>query len=470
MKKVIFIFIMGITIGLLFIGGNILKGKNVSSYKNNVDMPNISDRFFASSSTQYVLLNVDENYNPINNSEFKITPWNGKNSIYSSYKGNGAYLFDENTNLNFNEAWDYLNDYQKNKVENISTFKDLYDTFYAKYNYPRGYGYCFKDSYGSLCEGATLVSYAVLEQTNISYGYTKQKYIVPIIIYLGFSLEDYSIYDDGPIYNVSNDARVKLYYIEIGIGGSPDGLILLKYDDYSSIIKKYVEDSNFDLEGFVYDNRVFYDNFCSDILPNHFSQQERREDKIFGNRFNKIQGYYSFDYCTPTVVNKRGSVNISINTTVNEKTSLSTSSNSKLLYKVSIVNGGLTSFDNKVVSKLPEGFQYVDGSASNGGIYNSSDNTITWTLMRLDEDSYINLTYEAYAPNNMSSIKDYVSEASIESSSLQNKIVSNKATVKLMANPKTNAPLYGIGITLIIVWGIAFYLYFDKRKKEVLQK
>ena len=165
----------------------------------------------------------------------------------------------------------------------------------------------------------------------------------------------------------------------------------------------------------------------------------------------------------------KNNANLSINTTVNEKESISTTSNSKLTYRVNISNSGnIAALDNKVVAKLPEGFNYVEGSASNNGKYNSNDNTITWTLYRIDEESNISLSYEAYAPDGLSSLKSYVGEASLESFSISNRIESNKTTVRLMLNPKTNAPLYGIGITLIIVWGVALYLYIEHKRKVSL--
>ena len=174
-------------------------------------------------------------------------------------------------------------------------------------------------------------------------------------------------------------------------------------------------------------------------------------------------------YCN-VIVNKKGTVNLNISSTVNEKESISTTSNSNLQYKINIKNNGnVVSYDNVITTTLPNGFKYVDGSATNGGYFNESTNTITWTLARIDDNSNVVLKYEAYAPNGLSGLKEYVSDASISSLNAPNKVDSNKTTVRLMMNPKTSAPLYGIGITLIIMWGVAFYLYFEKRKKEVLQ-
>ena len=507
MKRVKFIFIVGIIIGLLFIGGNILKGNSISSNKNNVSAPNVSDNFEGGVSAHYYFYNTNENYDLLNNSRFKLTLPNNKISFYSIQFGEGQYGFDNSRPLSFENSWDLLTPGQQKILNNIKTYKDLkdYNTKYINYikqkypgDYPEEEYSCYKDNDGyAYCYFPDSINFATLEQTNVSSGYIKQKYSVLTNIEIGFILDNSSDYAEGTISNIPDSASVSLGYIGVSIQPFPQALF--RYDDYSAAVEKMTNfDLSFDEEEFFNENAIFDSHFCGEIPKGGIiGPSDLTKDYI--NVLNKINSSFNRTYrvadpnhdiatsfiiipskvdddlpfneqfCPPVIINKRGSINLNISTTVNEKTSISTTSNSRLVYKVKVVNDGITSYDNKVVSKLPDGFKYVEGTATNGGVYNSSNNTITWTLYRIDEDSYVDLSYEAYAPNGLSNLKDYISEASIEAFGLQSKVISNKATVKLMPNPKTSAPLYGIGITLIIVWGIAFYLYFDKRKKEVLQ-
>lgn len=51
-----------------------------------------------------------------------------------------------------------------------------------------------------------------------------------------------------------------------------------------------------------------------------------------------------------------------------------------LTYTVSYANPGKDSATVTITDKLPKGLTYVDGSASDGGIYNNRANTLTWTI------------------------------------------------------------------------------------------
>ena len=161
--------------------------------------------------------------------------------------------------------------------------------------------------------------------------------------------------------------------------------------------------------------------------------------------------------------NEKGTINLEINTTVNDKNAITTTSNNKIQYKVNVKNTGtVDAVDTLVVSKLPEGFQYVENTASNGGIYNASDNTITWDIARLRVANDTTLTYEAYIPNGVSGLNSYIGEAYAESFGMNQRVESNKTVVNLLLNPKTSAPVYGIVITLLIAWGVAGYLFLYK--------
>ncbi len=468
MRRVKYLFVFGIIIGLLFIGGNILKGNNIPFDKKDYNTPNnISDDFYGDIQVYSGLFNYNEDGDPLSNTRFKVSTWNNQYSFYSVNEGSGAYGFNNHRELSFDQMWGLLTDSQKQKVDGINTFGDFYNVFKDNAENPfGGFSYCYKNEDGyAYCSGF-IGSYSILEQVNVPNEYTKQKYIVPSVIAFEYQIDDASSYDVGDISNVPNNTSLSLvgmYYIFDFNGFYP-----LKYGDYNELFNMT---SFEDFIGLIDENIAYTEEEC--MIPPVYLLGPMGNSVGNSNidRFkNTVKETYAFPYyydCPPIVINKKGSINLSINTTVNEKESLNTTSNSKLVYKININNRSVTSYDNKIVSKLPDGFQYVNGSASNNGVYNPNDNTVTWTVYRIDGNSTLTLSYEAYAPNGLSGLKNYESEATIEAYGLQNKIVSNKAIVRLMANPKTNAPLYGIAITLLIVWGVALYLYIDHKRKFV---
>ena len=458
MKKIKYIFIAGIIVGLLFIGGNVLKEK--VSIENDKSSKLAAPLYDARIISHMQLINIDENYNPLNNSRFKLSTWNGKYSFYSSQEDDGEYYFDSYRNISIDDALNLLDEEERNKVNNIKTIGDLYN-YYSDYGSEFA-AHCSSNPTTSSCLSLQIPYQFVLEQTYVKSGYTKQKYTV-----LGFFLIRYNI-DEG-VEVISNDAPISISRIDIVGSNGPIGA-LLKYGDYSKQLKNLIDE--YDFEDFLEENMEYDEEACSNFGHGTKRVINPIPSSTEGNSlFNNVVGYSEPSYldCPPIVINKRGQMDLGISSTVNEKESINTTSNSRLSYKVNIKNNGLTSYDNKVVSTLPEGFVYVDGTASDGGVYNASNNTITWTLYRIDEGSNISLTYEAYAPNGLSGLKSYESTASIEALGIQNKIISNKTIVRLMANPKTNAPLYGIGITLLIVWVVAIYLYIDHKRKLIKQ-
>ena len=470
MKRIKFIFVLGIIIGLLFIGGNILKENNVSIEKKDVLQEEETQDVYYRVEAWGNFFNIDDDFNLLKSSKFKISTWNNQYSFYSYQNPSGYYSFSDYRELSYVNMMNLLTDSQKNKVNNINTYSDFYNAFKDYLYYPGegAYSGCYKghDTNDVYCE-IDIPSYSILEQTSVKSGYTKQKFIVPSWITFHYTLDDYSKYNSTTD-TVSPDATMTLNEIYYDMFEN----VILKYGDYNQIfnISSWEE-----YENFISSNIAYTEEQCYSIPIPRDKLRSGEEKQSSNNRFNKAVGGdtynepYYYD-CPPVVVNQSGKPNISISTTVNEKEAVNTTSNSKLTYRININNSGnAAALDNKVTSTLPEGFSYVDGSASNGGVYNANNNTVTWTLARIEEGSKVTLTYEAYAPNGLSSLKSYVSEATIESSNIQSKVVSNKTTVRLMANPKTNAPLYGIGITLLIVWVVAIYLYIDHKRKLIKQ-
>ncbi len=456
MKRVKFIFIFGIIIGLLFMGVNVFKGNPSSIDKKEVNLPNITDDFYASFDDTIYFYNTDQDYKPIKDSLFSLTTWDGKKKYNSTLApvstdiglGSRRYCIDVDINMTFEESYNLLSQSQKDIIENIQTISDIKEHFGSNTSPYRTYGG------GPIYFSGYLGTYYVLDQTQVKDGYLKQKYIVP-----GYVSFDYKVVGTSQSTNIStlpNNSQVILTGIRYYFEKHDSYATLLSYDNYDDIFTKKLNE----IHDYIANNiEAAPERFC-------FFPAQRVDDNKY-TEASKIQGGYQV--CPAIVVNQKGEVDFSINTTVNEKESINTTSNSKLKYQVNVKNNGFASYDNKIISTLPEGFVYVEGSASNDGVYNSTNNTITWNVYKIAAGEEITLSYEAYAPNGLNILKSYIGEASIESSASQ-KVISNKTTVRLMANPKTNAPLYGIGITLLITWGVAGYLYlYTKKQKKLIE-
>ena len=65
-----------------------------------------------------------------------------------------------------------------------------------------------------------------------------------------------------------------------------------------------------------------------------------------------------------------------------------------LTYTVKVINGGSTTADAVAADKIPTGTAYVDGSASQGGIYDSNTNTITWNIDGIPAGHFVEVTFQ----------------------------------------------------------------------------
>jgi len=65
-----------------------------------------------------------------------------------------------------------------------------------------------------------------------------------------------------------------------------------------------------------------------------------------------------------------------------------------LTYTIKVVNGGDTTADATVRDIIPVGTEYVEGSASNGGIYDPATNTINWILQDVAPQSAVTVSFQ----------------------------------------------------------------------------
>ena len=65
-----------------------------------------------------------------------------------------------------------------------------------------------------------------------------------------------------------------------------------------------------------------------------------------------------------------------------------------LTYTIKVVNGGDTTADATVTDWIPVGTAYVPGSASNGGVFDESANTITWTVKNMPSRTSTTVSFQ----------------------------------------------------------------------------
>ena len=299
-----------------------------------------------------------------------------------------------------------------------------------------------------------------LEEVVTPKGYEKETAVLPAIVYF--------IYDfDQETKEVEN--------IFSGIETYIDGVVferLYKYDntlDYDNIESVYNAFINYD------DSMQYKKTRCEEV---------KMSNTIGNNTFYNIKKLASDELelvklaCTPIIVDKKGKSNISINSYVNSKEEINITESSNVEIKVFLKNSGKApSYENKVVSNVPEGVEYVveyvDGSATDDGVYDSEKKTVTWDLDYLDANSGYMFSYNvSVSTGNKESV--YVVTSSVSNEENTESIVSNGARVTTpgmgsndteeVVNPKTGVS-YPIMLMLVLLLISALTLIFTSKKK-----
>ncbi len=462
MKKLKALFAIVIAIAAIFGLNNIISF--TKTIKIDIEEKKLIDNSIAPDKYGHIMIDfpvfkTDENDNPLENVRFKLSGYNNAFSTYSSAVDSGVYEFNysQSSENTFTKILNSMSDEQRTFINTIKTTQDL-----EKFNvggYQNVHCNLKNSTNNKVACTAGIPTVLTIEEVKAPTGYSKTKVLVPGTILLAYSV-DY----DGPALEaninvlnyINNNGTYNVNLMESIILAN-DGIFM----EYGAVDIK-------DLVGTDYEaiRDIWYSHTDSECIGRKVNFDTGRKAVSFETVEVAMDSpsdpdkFLVNDPCEIVIRNVKGSPKLSINTTVNEKESINTTANSKLKYRVTVNNNGtVESLDNKIISKLPEGFVYVDGSATNGGVYDKNTNTITWVIYRINENESTTVSYEAYAPNGLSNLKSYVSEATIEAYGVENRIESNKATVRLMANPKTSAPLYGIGITLVIVWIVSLYLF-----------
>ena len=294
-----------------------------------------------------------------------------------------------------------------------------------------------------------------LEEVVTPKGYEKETAVLPAIVYF--------IYDfDQETKEVEN--------IFSGIETYIDGVVferLYKYDntlDYDNIESVYNAFINYD------DSMQYKKTRCEEV---------KMSNTIGNNTFYNIKKLASDELelvklaCTPIIVDKKGKSNISINSYVNSKEEINITESSNVEIKVFLKNSGKApSYENKVVSNVPEGVEYVDGSATDDGVYDSEKKTVTWDLDYLDANSGYMFSYNvSVSTGNKESV--YVVTSSVSNEENTESIVSNGARVTTpgmgsndteeVVNPKTGDERRFVIILGLLIGSIVLFTIKGKK-------
>ena len=368
---------------------------------------------------------------------YKISTYN---EIYSAYSNenleNQNYYMEfhsEGENV-FQEAYNILSKEQKEVIESIQSTNGFFKI--NKGNYLQ----CsWRENQKFYCN-IKLPSIVYIEETRVPSGYTKNKVMTPSIITLTYEIKDYpkkeisagansvSSYFGEKQYNIDLQRiqvnNVHGYHMEFG---NVDRLELVGVDIEKSweLWKKYADSAS--------------------TIPDTPYQD--------GNHTIYLQSI-------------KKNINLEIDNYVINKTTTTTTKNTNVEYKVSVRNvGNKDAVDTIITSKLPLGFEYVEGTASNGGEY--VDGQIEWRTDRIDSGKDLVLTYNAYAPENIDISKEYIGEANISNFALSQDVIAKTTTTKLsMINPKTrNSILIASTIVILIIISMAVMI-IHKRREE----
>lgn len=304
-------------------------------------------------------------------------------------------------------------------------------------------------------------TFTFLEEVYTPKGYEKEIVVVPMKVYLLYSIEsDGSLSLDG--HSASQNGTLIKY---------TKGIDYSKYYDFFDKMK----------QEYLYGNDcgiapVWYQDYScnSNNGPLSGSIKPYTVTPTYMNYNNnptirKVQSDDCYGYSV--VVDKTSTEDISsklsIETYVNGKETLSTSRNTEVTISVVVDNEAKRpSYENVIVSKIPKGFEYVEDSASDGGVFDEESNTITWNLDYLDAQSEDILLYKLKVPKNADTTLDYKSSATITADGIDEPVKSRVVTVNLGSkdkNPKTGDIRYTMLLSTLCICGGLMLIVLNKK-------
>ncbi len=213
-----------------------------------------------------------------------------------------------------------------------------------------------------------------------------------------------------------------------------------------------------------YNKNLDYNDFSSYLIGERFSN-----DLVDCNQLDfhsNVLDNTGIDYDPIILFNEKGNVVLKINNYVNNLEKFTTTRGKTLNYRVEVVNSGtVSSTNNVIVTQVPKELVYVKGSASDGGIYNKTNHTITWKISKIVSNSKVSFRYSATVPKNVLTGISFIGKSSITSQEI-GEIQSRKTNVSLINNPDTAAPI-AVVVILASMLGIMTVIKNHRKEQEM---
>ena len=118
-----------------------------------------------------------------------------------------------------------------------------------------------------------------------------------------------------------------------------------------------------------------------------------------------------------------------------------------LTYTILLYNSGVETVTAEVVDTLPPELNYVEDSASNGGIYSESDGSLTWESVEVPFGSEVQLTFEMSAPLRVFEEAEAVNTATVTT---DGNTIETEFTVMLLTQPPLDDVEYPVVESVVI--------------------
>ncbi|MBR4177921.1 MAG: DUF11 domain-containing protein [Bacilli bacterium] len=303
------------------------------------------------------------------------------------------------------------------------------------------------------CQGIdiTIPVLMILEETKAPQGLKKEKAIVEYEYHISYGFS-YS----GVLVNIAP------------VNYKPIRLYKYKYDmDYSNML-----DLGRRLTLMTNEEELFFKNDCGSYFapltnplraPNPINSIKKYNVTKLEGEGEGAEEPVCMGY--PVIIDHENGAMLTISSYVNNGGSTKAIKGSKINYKVIVTNeGSRESTNNVITSIIPEGFKYVEGSASDNGVYLESANAVRWNVDVIDVESTKELTYKVSVTEDVDLDKAYISTATVMNDA-SDEIVSNETRVTLesIENPKTGEANKIIVLFVVCVIGLIGYYLIDRK-------
>lgn len=455
--------IIGLLIMTFLFGGIFYNSNKVGVNKQKVKENASVAEYATGRLSLYLYLNKqDEKGNFLDDVRFLVSSYNDTFSGTSSYEDNNYVVNEyEEGERYFEDAYNTLSYEQQQLVNSIHTEEDLErlsSDYPIQCSSPVEQTYLSADSIpndSAIKLGGCklfLPTVFTVEETKAPAGYIKEKYYIPGSIVVRYSSRAYAPKVNGtpdsesiaPQEVRSSNVYISDIYVETG---NPQYVIPYGNIDINELvgtdankIARIWRTQSIDLEC-----NVVLNDFKETVPPARNTEVIAPQNASF-NSLERIFFYYDEGPYT-CFVNHQGTIELNAKAYVNNSDSATIQVNQTLEYKVSVENTGSgDAIDNVVRLTVPEGFIYIEGSASDNGYYR--DGYVEWNVERINVGSTRELSFKAYAPNGVPVGHEYIGKATVDNASLDKQVESNQTMVRLsFQNPYTKAP---IGLLVVI--------------------